>query len=180
MTRFTQFIVLIFALASIAGFSGGCATIINGSTQAVPIASSPSGATIELADGQKLRTPTTIEFERKRDHVISISMDGYHTEQVTLMRTMSGAVAGNILAGGFIGWGVDAISGAQYKLLPATVSVNLRPLKEGESNTVQNMSNALSPESRLRQLEQLRSDGLVTDDEYEATRKAILKEIQGG
>ena len=179
MLNTIKFLVLLFVVVSLGLFSGGCATIINGSDQAVSISSAPPGATIELDDGRTFTTPTTVRLERKRDHVVSISMDGYHTEQVTLMRTMSGAVAGNILAGGFIGWGVDALSGAQYKLVPPTVSVSLRRLGEGETDSVGSAADAVSPESRLRQLEQLRNDGLVTEEEYRATRMVILKEIEG-
>lgn len=167
---------LIVALTS----AGGCASVVNGSSQAVAVASNPSGATIELDDGRTFTTPTTIKFERKRDHVLTISMDGYAPEQVTLMRTMSGAVAGNILAGGLIGWGVDAMTGAQYKLLPSAVSVTLRPASVDNATTLRSVSNAMSPESRLRQLEQLRADGLVNESEYQATRTAILGEIKGG
>ena len=40
-----------------------------------------------------------------------------------------------ILTGGLglIGWGVDAISGAQWRLEPETITIKLRPLNEAES-----------------------------------------------
>lgn len=69
----------------------------------------------------------SLSLERKRSHTLMFSVPGYYNEQVTLNRTVSGAVAGNILAGGLIGWGVDALSGGQYKLMPETVHVVLRP-----------------------------------------------------
>jgi SpoVG/Short C-terminal domain len=39
------------------------------------------------------------------------------------------------------------------------------------------MSNAPSPAERLRSLEQLKTDGLITEEEYNTKRKEILGEL---
>lgn len=175
----TKAIPAICVLIAAAASSGGCATIVNGSDQTVAIASNPPNATVELDDGRTFKTPATIKFARKRDHVVTISLDGYETEQVTLMRTISGSVAGNIIAGGFIGWGIDAMTGSQYKLMPAAISVDLRPMNGSRTLQAAMPSDSLSPESRLRQLKQLHEDGLLNDDEYETSRIVIIREMQG-
>jgi hypothetical protein len=104
----------------------GCATIINGTTQDIPITSSPEGASVQV-DEFRGTTPTTVELSRKRSHLVQLSKPGYLSETVKLERVVSGAVAGNIIAGGLIGWGVDAASGGQYRLVPDSVHVTMRP-----------------------------------------------------
>jgi hypothetical protein len=72
-------------------------------------------------------TPTIFNLERKTDHTIEISKEGYRVTTVILRHTMSGATAGNVLVGGIIGIAVDGCSGAMYKLVPERVDVNLEP-----------------------------------------------------
>ncbi len=160
---------------------GGCATIVNGTTQKVSVSSDPPGAQLVVDGESTYTTPATVELSRKRDHLLTISKDGYHTEQIAVQKVISGAVAGNIIAGGLVGWGVDAISGAQYKLVPKTVAVTLRPIgRGGNQQSAESLENALSPAARLRQLSELRDQDLITEEEYEATRKLILEEMRSG
>ena len=103
-----------------------CASIVHGRRQEVDVTSNPPGATV--SDGvQTWTTPAKISLARKTTHQLTFSKPGYETHVVQLHRAISGAVAGNLLAGGLIGWGVDAISGAQWKLIPEMVSVTLHP-----------------------------------------------------
>ena len=104
-----------------------CATIINGTTQRIPVDSNPQGATVCVNGNVEGCTPTTIEVKRKRDHLLTLSKEGYQTESFQLQHVLSGAVAGNLVAGGFIGWGVDACSGGQYRIVPETVYVDMKP-----------------------------------------------------
>lgn len=107
----------------------GCATIITGTTQKVPITSDPSGARLDV-DGQcAFTTPVILKMERKSDHILVFSKEGYHQQTVTLLHTLSGAVCANVLGTGLLGWGVDAGTGAQYKLVPERVNVQLTEKK---------------------------------------------------
>ena len=49
-------------------------------------------------------------MKRKNDHVVEIVKDGYYKETVTVKSVVSAAVAGNLIVGGIIGMGVDALS----------------------------------------------------------------------
>src|SRR5690242_5974341 len=91
----------------------GCATIINGTTQPIAITSTPNGARVTI-DGTDTtyNTPANVELARGRDHLLTFSKPGYQEQTFTIKHSMSGVVAGNILAGGLIGWGVDAADGA--------------------------------------------------------------------
>jgi hypothetical protein len=105
--------------------SSGCATIVSGTTQKMDVTSKPSGA-LAVVDGKLSgTTPTTFTLERKSDHTIEISKDGYRTQTVILRRVFNEMMTGNILIGGLVGSGVDAVSGSMYKLTPERVDVVL-------------------------------------------------------
>ena len=103
----------------------GCATITTGTHQEVSVNSTPQGANVVVNSGHKDVTPCSFKLQRNREHIIKISKDGYRTAQVILRKTFCGSTAGNILVGGIIGMGVDAMSGAMYKLVPKNVEVDL-------------------------------------------------------
>ncbi|MXW05234.1 MAG: PEGA domain-containing protein [Gemmatimonadetes bacterium] len=106
-------------------FPIGCATIMHGKTQSVGVSSVPEGATVSVNNQHLGITPLFIELKRKDQHIVNISLDGYHTARLTLQRKASGWVWGNIIFGGIIGLAVDAITGGLYKLEPAQLSTTL-------------------------------------------------------
>ena len=118
-------LLLAIALVSASTLLSGCATIVKGTTQVIPISSDPTGARVTIDSAPAGTTPTTVTLSRKQNHMVVIEKEGYAPESVAVTKSMGGAVAGNIIAGGFIGWGVDAMSGAQYNLAPNTISVRL-------------------------------------------------------
>ena len=163
--------VLVLTLASI---GGGCASIVKGTTQAIPVSSSPSRASVYL-DGNKVgQTPLSVEVKRKRDHLMTIEKPGYQNESIAITRNVGGAVFGNILAGGFIGWGVDAMSGAQYNLTPQTISVTLDPLGKGVSANEDPSSAVLLIEG-LRNLDRRHEAKELSDEEYAKQRVALME-----
>lgn len=118
------------ALVLLALLLSGCATIMTGPMQRVPITSNPSGAVAKVDGTMAAVTPTIFTLERKTDHTIEISKEGYRTATVILKHTLSGATAGNLLVGGIIGAAVDGMSGAMFKLVPERVDVNLEKAEE--------------------------------------------------
>lgn len=120
-----QTLVILSALILVIS-SSGCATIITGTSQKVPVSSDPSGATV-MVDGKKsYTTPTRIKLERKKDHLLQFTKEGYDKEEVKLVHTISGAIAGNAVLFGIAGLLVDNYTGAQYKLIPTKVNVLLK------------------------------------------------------
>ncbi len=153
----------------------GCATIIKGTTQGVPISSDPSGADI-LVDGMLVgTTPTDVELKRKRDHLIVIEKKNYSPKNIAVVKNVGGAVWGNIIAGGLIGWGVDAASGAQNNLTPKTIFVRLEPVEEGAqpADSSQNSSVGIR---KLNDLDQMRENKQISDEEFTSGRIAIIRE----
>lgn len=160
------------ALALILLSATGCATVVKGSTQKVPISSEPSSADV-LVDGNLMgQTPTTLVLKRKNDHLITVQRQGYQSRSVAVVKNVGGAVWGNILAGGLIGWGVDAVSGAQYNLVPETINVRLDASTAAPTASSDNQSQFIS---KLKSLDQLHDGKQLSDEEYGKGRLDLFK-----
>lgn len=107
----------------------GCATIMNGTSQKIGISSTPSGAKVTVNNQALGVTPLFADLKRSDHHVVTIEMEGYQKAELTITRSVSGWVWGNVLFGGLIGLAVDAISGGLYKLSPDQLNATLA--KEG-------------------------------------------------
>ena len=146
MNKYFKLLILVI----ISVFISGCASITVGSMQKVPVSSKPSGAVAKVDGAMAAVTPTVFNLERKCDHIIEISKEGYRTVTIALKRTLGGAVFGNALIGGIIGTAIDSGTGAMYKLVPEKVYVDLATgsiLKSAEPVT----SSKKSPEpAKLR------------------------------
>lgn len=123
MARHIKLLALITAVI----FLPGCATVTTGRHQKVPIDSNPRGADVTISSGYQGTTPCSFDLLRNKDHIIKITKSGYKTAQITLRKTLCGSTCGNVILGGIIGLGVDAMSGAMFKLIPEKVFVDLVP-----------------------------------------------------
>lgn len=154
--------------------SAGCATIVKGSHQKVPIASDPPAADV-IVDGALVgQTPISLDMKRKHDHLVTIQKTGYRPKSVAVVKDVGGAVWGNIIAGGLIGWGVDASTGAQYNLTPKTISVAL----EREGAVASSGNGADDPGlfvAKLKALDEMRESGQITDEEYGKARLELFR-----
>jgi len=177
MTKLVRFVAIV-GCAYILFLFSGCATLMHGTTQTVSISSEPEGADVYDMGSNLGQTPIDVELSRKKKfHNLVVKKKGYHEERVRITRVVSGTVAGNILFGGLIGWGIDAASGGQWKLIPEEVYVELKPAEPGETTTTETESEEWTVEEQLQNLKGLFDKGLITEDEYEATKKEVLKEM---
>lgn len=160
--------------------SYGCATIINGTTQKIPVSSDPSGANCTVVgDNTKYTTPCQVELARKTDHVLKLEKEGYDPATVEIKHVLSGAVAGNILLGGLIGWGVDAATGSQNRLIPETVHISLKassssPAGDPLAVRTDEVVRAESLTEQITELEQLRDEGKITEEEFQTMRQQVI------
>jgi len=127
-----------FALTVAALLSTGCASIMHGTSQDVGISSSPTNANVTVDKVAQGQTPVVAKFSRKDNHIVRLELDGYAPAEMTLTRSVSGWVWGNVVFGGLIGLAVDAISGGLYKLTPAQLQgtlarqgASIAPAKDG-------------------------------------------------
>jgi hypothetical protein len=99
----------------------GCATIVKGTTQAVAI-NTPGvpGAQCTLSSpaiGTKVvATPASLTLDKAADNIQVVCKKECYQDGIGIIPSHTEAMAaGNIIAGGIIGLGVDAASGAMNK-----------------------------------------------------------------
>jgi hypothetical protein len=121
-------IVWVLALAATCG---GCATVLRGTTDQVGFNSTPSGAEVHTSNGLGCLTPCTLTVKKNEEFVATFEKPGYQPQQVPVARVVVGAgvasTAGNVILGGVVGLGVDAVTGAGFDHVPNPVSVVLVP-----------------------------------------------------
>jgi hypothetical protein len=167
----TKYLFNLFSVLILSALASGCATIVHGTTQDIPISTKPEGCIAKTADGQECKTPCKMSLKRKEDHIINISKEGHETSTVKIQHVVSGAVAGNILAGGLIGWGIDAATGGQYRLVPELVDVELKCIEKKPVLLIDRLK-------ELKELEELKAKGTISENEYNMLKEQCLKEIK--
>jgi uncharacterized protein YceK len=121
-----RLLIKLISACFIAVLLSGCATLITGSHQKIPVSSEPGGATVQVDGKETYATPAKIRLKRNADHQLVFTKEGYVQETVKLAHVISGAFCGNVFLGGPVGMGLDAMSGAQFKLVPTKVHVELK------------------------------------------------------
>lgn len=111
--------------------SAGCASILKGSSQTISISSNVEGAVLSL-DGVEIgKTPFT-GIVPKNKSTLTLRLDGYRTETVTLAKSLEPMFWGNIIIGGTIGSLTDFATGAAYQYAPATYQVDLQAVDQSD------------------------------------------------
>jgi hypothetical protein len=112
----------------------GCATIVKGTTQVVAVDTPGApGATCELSSPaigtQSVQTPATIELEKSQHNVtVACRKTCFQPAAGVIASYTEGMAAGNVIAGGVIGLGVDAATGAMNKYADRT-SITMIPIQ---------------------------------------------------
>jgi hypothetical protein len=123
-------IILILALTTLCG---GCATVTRGTTDNIGFDSQPSQAEVRTSNGLGCVTPCSLTVKKNEEFIATFTKPGYKSQQVEVKTQLAGAgvagVAGNVLVGGIIGIGVDAVTGAANEHYPNPVSVVLEPVQ---------------------------------------------------
>lgn len=136
-----------FMLAAMACLSCSCATVIRGTSETAQFESTPTGAevTAESTSEDKMgpfncTTPCELELKRKRTWKVDFELEGYKPASALLKPVVTGggvaSGAGNIIAGGLIGMGIDAGTGANLDLRPNPMIAELVPLDSPEDSRV--------------------------------------------
>lgn len=107
------------ATAALGVALSGCATIIDGTTQSVSVNTTPEeGASCTLTNSQGtwyLTSPgSTTVHKTKTDMDVTCTKPGFKPGHVLAVSHFTGKTVGNVIAGGVIGIGIDAASGANY------------------------------------------------------------------
>ena len=110
----------------------GCASIVKGSSQAINITTPPTmGATCTLSSKEgswQVTSPGSVTVEKSKDDIQArCAKPGWQDASAVIPSNFQGWTVGNVVAGGVIGLGVDAATGAineypgnfQIPMLPA-------------------------------------------------------------
>lgn len=116
---------------------GGCASIIDGSTQVVSVATRSATETVTNATCQLtndkgtwfVTTPGSVSLHRSMgDLNVKCDKEGRDSGVATVTSSARGMVAGNLLFGGIIGTAVDMGTGAAYDY-PTLITVSMGAAK---------------------------------------------------
>lgn len=117
----------VIAVIGVGVLLSGCATIVKGTTQSVSVTSTPAdGAECSLQNSEGtwfVKTPgSTVVHKTKNDLNITCKREGFADASKVVAPKFGAATFGNIIAGGVIGVGIDAASGANYEY-PSVIDV---------------------------------------------------------
>lgn len=130
MIRLSVFCILLSSL-----FLTGCASITSGKTQSLTLESVCSGEPVEGAQCELknskgrwiVKTPGSVAVHKAYgDLSISCSKEGFATSGGTFESSANGGAWGNIIAGGVVGYFIDAGSGAGFNY-PETMTIVFEP-----------------------------------------------------
>ena len=112
----------------------GCASIVDGKSQAVVFNTTPDGAEVIYNNTKLGVTPFTSILQRSEADkmVVVVRKEGYEDQNVQLTTRINYWFWGNILAGGLIGSTTDFVSGAYVEYEPNKYFINLVPKKASE------------------------------------------------
>lgn len=118
----------------------GCATVTKGTSEDVQFTSNPSGLEMKTSNGMTCTTPCQLKIERKQKFVATF-WNGNDTRQInvsTQVRETGGAaLAGNIIAGGVIGIGIDAATGSSLDHIPNPVHADFSKPQSEQVNAAE-------------------------------------------
>ncbi len=129
-------------VASAMAFLPACSTIVNGTNQSIDFNTGDvTEASCLITGGENgtvnasFTSPATLSLPRSKKVInIDCNKAGYKDASITVDSKYEASTAGNVLAGGFIGLGVDAMTGALYKY-PGTITIPMVALNGAMEHT---------------------------------------------
>lgn len=118
--------------------SSGCATMFAGTSEQVSVSSYPSHAKVEIRTGGALveqgHTPLSVKLRKGKDYAVTISLEGYETKTVGIVKGgTSKAALLNLLSVPF--WIIDYATGAMFKFESTTINVSLQESTSQDGTT---------------------------------------------
>ncbi len=102
-------------------FLTGCATVMTGKYQNIPVTSEPPGIEVRSSTGVYLTTPGSFKLVRNKDYTLFAEYSGCEPQQKELKHQLQGSFWTNTLIWGAASGTVDLASGASDELLPKKV-----------------------------------------------------------
>lgn len=189
LTHLRQVLLLAAVAATVAYTTCGCATYVNGKTQKVTFESDPPGATVRYQGNVLGKTPFTTTLNRKNNGIFGVSVyefqkDGYQCKTVNTgldgysKFSIGLAMEGLIPIAGQIGLLVDFNNGTLWSLNDP-FRASLYPV-DAPVTTPQSPTPLLAADTvtqKLKQLKELKDNGTLTEEEYNAKRKELIEKL---
>jgi len=159
--------LLLLILFLIAMWSSGCATIVTGKYQHIPVTSEPPGVKVRSDTGVSITTPGSFDLRRNQDHTLVAEYTGCEPQQKELKHGLQGWFWGNILLGGIIGGVVDIASGASDKLQPEKIHFDFTATGKAAANRQRSYLEShpeTSEEVRFAILNELAKKGMTKEE----------------
>lgn len=120
------------AAALVAVSLAACGSVTRGTTELIAFTSEPPGASVTTTTSRYCATtPCSLDVPRSEEFDVTFTKPGFQPQTVPvrtkLVGTGAAGFAVNVLAGGVIGMGVDAYTGAAMDHTPNPVAVTLVP-----------------------------------------------------
>lgn len=120
--------VVFVVLLTFASILGGCATIMAGGPDRIPISTNPPGATVFVDNVPVGTTPTVVTLNRETSSgMIRIEMAGFAPITVVRGKSINGWFWANLCLGGVIGIVVDIVTGDIKAFDDAPIAVGMTP-----------------------------------------------------
>jgi hypothetical protein len=114
--------------------SASCATLFQGTSEEIALASDPSGVAVAVNDGHSGTTPYSLRENREQDLQIHFSKPGYQSQDISdASHVQWGYVVSDLFFCGLIGLAVDGLDGAMFAHSQQMVSAHLEPLQSADS-----------------------------------------------
>ena len=117
----------LFLLASLVLlFSGGCATILKGSTQSINVDSNVAGAAVYVNGQMVGRTPFTGKINRSKEIRLRVEKEGYTSRTLSLDTTLEPVIFLNLFSNGAFGSTTDLATASAWKVSPNIYNIDLQ------------------------------------------------------
>ena len=102
-------------------FQTGCATVMMGKYENIPVTSEPPGITVRSCTGVSITTPGSFKLVRNKDYTLFAEYSGCKPQQKELKHKLQDSFWTNTLIWGATSGAVDIASGASDELVPKKV-----------------------------------------------------------
>jgi hypothetical protein len=107
--------------------ASGCATIMSGGPDRVPITTNPPGATVFVDDVPVAQTPALVALDRRGDGEIRLELPGFLPVVLVRSKTINGWFWVNFCLG-FVGIIIDAATGNIQAFDDAPIAIGMTPV----------------------------------------------------
>jgi hypothetical protein len=148
-------------------FQAGCATIMTGSYQDIPVTSEPSGIEVRSSTGVSLTTPGSFKLVRNKDYTLSAEYSDCEPQQKELKHKLQGAFWTYTLIWGATSGAVDLASGASDEIVPKTIHFDFTSAGQAiasRQNSYLESNPEISKEVRFAILNELAKKGMTKEE----------------